>query len=53
MELWVGAALASHSYWDSVADARMRAGTVLRLHVGLEDPADLIADLAQAFAAGA
>jgi cystathionine beta-lyase len=46
-------ALAAHSYWDAVADARMRAGTVLRLHVGLEDPADLIADLAQAFAAGA
>ena len=28
-----------------------RAGPLLRVHVGLEDPADLIADLAQAFAA--
>lgn len=44
-------ALASHAYWASVADERMKAGTVLRLHIGLEDPADLIADLAQAFAA--
>ncbi|MGB3423452.1 MAG: cystathionine beta-lyase [Castellaniella sp.] len=44
-------ALASHGYWASVADARMKAGTVLRLHIGLEDPADLIADLAQAFEA--
>ncbi len=44
-------ALASHGYWASVADARMRKGTVLRLHIGLEDPADLIADLAQAFEA--
>jgi cystathionine beta-lyase len=43
--------LASHGYWASVADARMKAGTVLRLHIGLEDPADLIADLAQAFEA--
>lgn len=45
------AALASHSYWSQVADARMQAGTVMRLHVGLEEPADLIADLEQAFAA--
>lgn len=44
-------ALASHGYWSSVADERMRKGTVLRLHIGLEDPADLIADLAQAFEA--
>lgn len=44
-------ALAVHGYWAEVADARMKAGTVLRLHIGLEDPADLIADLAQAFAA--
>ena len=44
-------ALASHGYWTSVADARMKAGTVLRLHIGLEDPADLIEDLKQAFAA--
>ncbi|MGA0582296.1 MAG: trans-sulfuration enzyme family protein [Castellaniella sp.] len=44
-------ALASHGYWTSVADERMRKGTVLRLHIGLEDPADLIADLAQAFEA--
>jgi cystathionine beta-lyase len=44
-------ALASHGYWAEMADARMQAGTVLRLHIGLEDPADLIADLAQAFAA--
>ncbi|MFN9252278.1 MAG: hypothetical protein ACK58O_14725 [Brevundimonas sp.] len=28
-------------------------GTLLRLHVGLEDPADLIADLVQAFSATA
>jgi cysteine-S-conjugate beta-lyase len=26
-------------------------GPLLRLHIGLEDPADLIADLGQAFAA--
>ncbi|WP_103035363.1 trans-sulfuration enzyme family protein [Castellaniella caeni] len=44
-------ALASHSYWARVADERMKTGTVLRLHIGLEDPADLIADLRQAFAA--
>jgi len=44
-------ALASHGYWAQIADERMRQGTVLRLHIGLEDPADLIADLAQAFAA--
>ncbi|MFA7474923.1 MAG: PLP-dependent aspartate aminotransferase family protein [Castellaniella sp.] len=44
-------ALASHGYWSSVADERMRKGTVLRLHIGLEDSADLIADLAQAFEA--
>ncbi|MDY0308310.1 MAG: PLP-dependent aspartate aminotransferase family protein [Castellaniella sp.] len=43
------AALAAHGYWTSLADERMKAGTVLRLHIGLEDPADLIADLAQAF----
>lgn len=43
------AALSLHSYWDEQANARMRAGTVLRLHVGMEDPADLTADLAQAF----
>lgn len=45
------AALAAHGYWNRTASARMRAGTVLRLHVGLEDPDDLIADLAQAFQA--
>ena len=28
-----------------------RTGPLLRIHVGLEDPADLIADLEQAFAA--
>ncbi|WP_345796513.1 PLP-dependent aspartate aminotransferase family protein [Castellaniella sp. MT123] len=44
-------ALASNGHWAQVASERMRAGTVLRLHIGLEDPADLIADLAQAFAA--
>ncbi len=44
-------ALASHGYWARIADERMRKGTVLRLHIGLEDPADLIADLAQAFEA--
>jgi cystathionine beta-lyase len=47
------AALANHSYWSRIATDRMRAGTVLRLHVGLEDPADLIADLEQAFAPSA
>ncbi|CAM5217066.1 Cystathionine beta-lyase OS=Castellaniella defragrans OX=75697 GN=HNR28_002193 PE=3 SV=1 [Castellaniella defragrans] len=45
-------ALKNHSYWARIATGRMRAGTVLRLHVGLEDPADLIADLEQGFAAG-
>ncbi|MBV2182238.1 MAG: PLP-dependent aspartate aminotransferase family protein [Castellaniella sp.] len=44
-------ALASNGHWAQVASERMRTGTVLRLHIGLEDPADLIADLAQAFAA--
>lgn len=44
-------ALASNGHWARVASDRMRAGTVLRLHIGLEDPVDLIADLAQAFAA--
>lgn len=44
-------ALASNGHWARVASERMRAGTVLRLHIGLEDPVDLIADLAQAFAA--
>jgi cystathionine beta-lyase len=34
----------------SVADWSGR-GCFVRLHIGLEDPADLIADLAQAFAA--
>lgn len=43
--------LEKHSYWADTATGRMRRGSVLRLHVGLEDPADLIADLAQAFAA--
>ncbi len=43
--------LAGHSYWRAHAGERMRAGTVLRLHVGLENPTDLIADLRQAFAA--
>ncbi|HEX7387147.1 MAG TPA: cystathionine beta-lyase [Castellaniella sp.] len=42
-------ALKSHHYWQRVATDRMKAGTVLRLHVGLEDSADLIADLEQAF----
>lgn len=44
-------ALASQAYWTEQATARMQAGTVMRLHIGLEDPADLIADLAQAFTA--
>jgi cystathionine beta-lyase len=35
--------LREHSYWQG-------AQPVVRLHVGLEDPADLIADLGQAFA---
>uniref|UniRef100_UPI00333E4274 cystathionine beta-lyase n=1 Tax=Castellaniella defragrans TaxID=75697 RepID=UPI00333E4274 len=43
-------ALAAHGYWAEQADARMCAGSVLRLHIGLEDPNDLIADLDQAFA---
>lgn len=34
--------LASHSYWQGGND------TVLRLHIGLESPVDLIADLTQA-----
>lgn len=34
--------LREHSHWNG-------SGPVLRLHVGLEDPQDLIADLAQAF----
>ncbi len=42
-------ALDTHGYWDEHADARMRAGSVLRLHIGLEDPRDLITDLDQAF----
>ncbi len=46
-------ALASHHYWGANATPRMQAGTVLRLHIGLEDPADLIADLDEAFKAAA
>ncbi|MER1966651.1 cystathionine beta-lyase [Castellaniella sp. GW247-6E4] len=42
-------ALQTHGYWAEQADARLRAGSVLRLHIGLEDPRDLIADLQQAF----
>lgn len=42
-------ALDAHGYWAEQADARMRAGSVLRLHIGLEDPRDLVADLEQAF----
>lgn len=38
--------IAAHSYWQPTA--RMAAGSVLRLHIGLEDPQDLIADLDQA-----
>ncbi|MNH43292.1 Cystathionine beta-lyase [compost metagenome] len=34
--------LREHSFWSSTQP-------VVRLHVGLEDPQDLIADLAQAF----
>jgi cystathionine beta-lyase len=37
------ARLQEHSYWSGSAP-------VVRLHIGLEDPADLIADLEQAFA---
>lgn len=43
-------ALAGHDYWARNADARMQAGSVIRLHIGLEDPRDLIEDLDQAFA---
>ncbi|MGB7400243.1 trans-sulfuration enzyme family protein [Castellaniella sp.] len=46
-------ALASHHYWGANATPRMQAGTVLRLHIGLEDPVDLIADLDEAFKAAA
>jgi cystathionine beta-lyase len=35
-------ALKVHSYWSG------RANPIVRLHIGLEDPADLIADLDQA-----
>lgn len=38
-------AIAQHSYGQSLD----LSGTVLRLHVGLEDPSDLIEDLANAF----
>ena len=38
-------ALSGHHYWGN------EGGSVLRLHIGLESPDDLIADLAQAFAA--
>lgn len=43
------AALAAHSYWARQDDARLRADSVIRLHIGLEDTRDLIADLTQAF----
>ncbi len=39
--------LAEHSYWTD------KALPVVRLHIGLEEPADLVADLEQAFAASA
>lgn len=42
-------ALAAHSYWARQDDVRLRAECVIRLHIGLEDPRDLIADLSQAF----
>lgn len=45
------AALAQHSYWARQGDARLRADSVIRLQIGLEDPRDLIADLGQAFEA--
>lgn len=38
-------ALAVHSYWDRSENA------IVRLHIGLEDPQDLIADLDQAMSA--
>lgn len=41
---WVDpAALASHGYWHEVASP-----SIVRMHIGLESPADLIADIAQA-----
>ncbi|MDN5842020.1 MAG: PLP-dependent aspartate aminotransferase family protein [Alcaligenaceae bacterium] len=42
-------ALAAHSYWARLGDERLRDDSVIRLHIGLEDPRDLIADLTQAF----
>lgn len=42
-------ALATHSYWARQSDARLRAESVIRLYIGLEDPRDLIGDLSQAF----
>ena len=35
----------------SVTAARWQGKVLARLHIGLEDPADLLADLQQAFAA--
>ncbi|MFA7437200.1 PLP-dependent aspartate aminotransferase family protein [Castellaniella sp.] len=43
--------LAQHSYWRSLSAGGLQAGSVLRLHVGLEDAADLLQDLESAFAA--
>ncbi|MFA5663037.1 PLP-dependent aspartate aminotransferase family protein [Castellaniella sp.] len=45
------ATLEAHSYWRSLVASGLQAGSVLRLHVGLEDVADLLQDLESAFAA--
>lgn len=42
-------AIAQHSYWQQAGAGISTDSTVLRLHVGLEEPADLIADLQQAY----
>lgn len=38
--------LGGHGYWKTVGK---QTGVVVRLHIGLEDVADVIADLTQAF----
>lgn len=41
--------ISEHSYWRSETDPKITSSIVLRIHVGLEDPADLIADIKQAY----
>lgn len=43
-------ALSEHSYWRAISQSIKSPAAVLRLHIGLEDPADLINDIQQAYA---